>query len=244
MPHDRTGVLSEFDATARAYDRLTGVNPGYHRHLALSARQLGLSDGGRGLRLLDAGCGTGASTRALLEVAPNAEIIAFDASAEMLARARSKPWPSTVRFVQCSFDDLDAADPDRCPVSGDFDGVLAAYLVRNLDDVDGALATLWSRLRPEAPLVLHEYSLESRWARTVWTLVCAAVIVPTATVATRRPQLYRYLRRSVLDFDSPDTLRRRLRHAGFVQVRSESVRGWQHGIVHSFFGRRAATPPP
>ncbi|QGK70079.1 methyltransferase domain-containing protein [Allosaccharopolyspora coralli] len=238
MPHDRTRVLTEFDATARAYDRLTSVNPGYHRHLALSARRLGLPDGGRGLRLLDAGCGTGASTRALLEVAPAAEIVAFDASAEMLARARRKSWPSTVRFVQCSFDELDSAE-GHCPVEGDFDGVLAAYLVRNLDDVDEALGTLRSRLRPGAPLVVHEYSLQNRWARTVWTIVCAAVIVPAATIATRRPELFRYLRRSVLDFDPPSTLRSRLRHAGFKQVRSESVRGWQHGIVHSFFGRRA-----
>ena len=51
---------------------------------------MGLRDGGRGLRLLDLGCGTGASTAALLEVAPEAEIIAVDASAEMLNAARAQ----------------------------------------------------------------------------------------------------------------------------------------------------------
>lgn len=54
---------------------------------------------GKGLRLLDAGCGTGASTAALLAVAPHADIVAVDASRGMLDAARAKDWPATVRFV-------------------------------------------------------------------------------------------------------------------------------------------------
>jgi ubiquinone/menaquinone biosynthesis C-methylase UbiE len=71
-------VPAAFDDGARAYDRLVGANPGYHAHLRISARRMRLPDRGRGLRLLDAGCGTGASTAALLVAAPEAEIIAVD----------------------------------------------------------------------------------------------------------------------------------------------------------------------
>ena len=80
-------VPAAFDAGASAYDRLVGANPGYHAHLRMSARRMRIPNRGRGLRLLDAGCGTGASTVALLAAAPEAEIVAVDASAGMLAEA-------------------------------------------------------------------------------------------------------------------------------------------------------------
>ena len=87
----RAEVPAAFDVGAAAYDGLVGANPGYHAHLRISARRMRLPDYGRGLRLLDAGCGTGISTAALLSVAPDAEIIAVDASAGMLAEAADKP---------------------------------------------------------------------------------------------------------------------------------------------------------
>ena len=61
----REEVPAAFDTGAAAYARLVGANPGYHAHLRLSARRMRLPGDGRGLRLLDAGCGTGASTAAL-----------------------------------------------------------------------------------------------------------------------------------------------------------------------------------
>jgi ubiquinone/menaquinone biosynthesis C-methylase UbiE len=74
-------VPRAFDDHADSYDRMVGANPGLPRHLRpLRPSAWGCPDGGRGLRLLDLGCGTGASTAALLEVAPEAEIIAVDAS--------------------------------------------------------------------------------------------------------------------------------------------------------------------
>ena len=65
----------------------------------MSTQRMGLPNRGAGLRLLDLGCGTGASTAALLDAAPEAESSAVDASAEMLAQARRKVWPERVRFV-------------------------------------------------------------------------------------------------------------------------------------------------
>ncbi len=227
-------VLAEFDATAPSYDRLVGANPGYHRHLRLSARRLRLPDQGRGLRLLDAGCGTGASTAALLGAAPRAHIVAVDGSAAMLDRARRKSWPATVQFVHAEVDRLGDAG-----VHGPFDGVLAAYLVRNLPDVDAGLATLHDLLRPGGTLAVHEYSVAGRPpARWVWNAVCFSVIIPAGLLATGRADLYRYLRRSVLDFDSTTELAGRMVQAGFSRPRLGSVTGWQRGIVHTITAQR------
>jgi ubiquinone/menaquinone biosynthesis C-methylase UbiE len=225
-----------FDAGAFAYDRLVGANPGYHEHLRLSARRLRLPRQGRGLRLLDAGCGTGASTAALLAVAPHAEIVAFDASGAMLARARAKPWPSSVTFVHARVEELAAAG-----VRGPFDGILAAYLIRNVPDRDAALRDLRGLLRPGATLAVHEYSVaDSRRARAVWEAVCAAVIIPAGRALGGDAALYRYLRRSVTEFDGAARFRRRLGDAGFTGVHSETVSGWQRGIVHTFLASRPA----
>lgn len=227
-------VLSAFDSAARSYDRLVGANPGYHRDLERAARSLRLPDGGRGARLLDAGCGTGASTAALLKAAPAAEIVGIDGSAQMLTQARSKRWPESVSFVHTTLEDAAATG-----VTGPFDGVLGAYLVRNLPDPDAGLRVLRQLQRPGAPIALHEYSIrDSARAKLVWTAVCWTVIIPTGTIATGAGDLYRYLWRSVRDFDRPVRFADRLQQAGFEHVRCAPVPGWQRGITHTFTARR------
>ncbi|MFE0739127.1 ubiquinone biosynthesis methyltransferase UbiE, partial [Streptomyces sp. NPDC058855] len=62
-------LAGAFDHAAPTYDRMTSASPGYHRHLLRSARRLGLPREGAGQTVLDLGCGTGASTAALLRAA-------------------------------------------------------------------------------------------------------------------------------------------------------------------------------
>ncbi|WP_420791619.1 class I SAM-dependent methyltransferase [Actinomycetospora straminea] len=229
------GVSSQFDQDASSYDRLVGANPGYHEHLRLSARRLDLPDRGAGAVLLDVGCGTGLSTAALLETYPGARIVAVDASAEMLAKAREKDWPDTVRFVHARAEDMHTALAGEGP----FDGLLAAYLVRNLPDCDTGVAVLVDHLAPGAPIAVHEYSVaDSGYARAVWTAVCWAVIIPLGRRVTGDASLYRYLWRSVLAFDGLARLEQRLRDAGLREVHTRPVDGWQRGIVHTVLGRR------
>lgn len=222
-----------FDAGAPAYDKLVDTNPGYHRHLKLSAQRMLCASQGDRLRLLDAGCGTGASTAALLAVAPRAEIVAVDASAGMLAQAAAKTWPSSVRFVQSRIEDLAEAG-----VGGPFDGIFAAYLVRNLADKDSQLREFRAMLRPGGTLAIHEYSVrDSRIATAVWNTVCAAIIIPSGRLRSGDATLYKYLRRSVNRFDGAAAFRDRLRANGFTSVRSETMTGWQRNIVHTFVGQ-------
>ena len=222
----RSQVPGAFDGGASAYDRLVGANPGYHNHLRISARRMRLPGGGRGLRLLDAGCGTGASTAALLEAAPHAEIVAVDASAGMLEQATAKSWPDSVRFVHTPIEGLAEAG-----VTGPFDDILAAYLLRNLADPDAQL------LRPGATLAVHEYSVDdSPAAQAIWNAVCWGVIIPLGWRQTGDSTLYRHLWRSVNAFDGAADFQRRLVAAGFAGVHSETMPGWQRNIVHTFLG--------
>jgi ubiquinone/menaquinone biosynthesis C-methylase UbiE len=228
-------VPAAFDAGAAAYDRLVGANPSYHANLCLSACRMRLPDRGRGLRLLDAGCGTGASTAALLAAAPEAEIVAVDAARGMLDAAREKPWPPSVRFVHARVEELGERG-----ITGPFDGVLAAYLLRNLADPDRQLRAFRTLLRPGGILAVHEYSVrDSRAATLVWHAVCWGIIIPAGWWRTRDTTLYRHLWRSVLAFDGAARLERRLTDAAFDGVRSETMPGWERNVVHTFLGRAA-----
>lgn len=227
-----------FDHASATYDRLTALNPGYRTDLLRSARRLRLPRDGSGLHLLDLGCGTGASTAALLRAAPRATITAVDASPGMLRRAQAKPWPAGVRFRQLTAEQVATSG------EGPYDAVFAAYLFRNVTDPDGVLRAVRSLLRPGGRLAVHEYSLSgSAVHRALWTAVCRGLIVPVGTLTGDRA-LYRHLWRSVLDFDTVPDFTARLADAGFTGVRTAPVAGWQTGITHTFLARNGTDPVP
>lgn len=228
----KRGVPAAFDRVAHAYDRLTGLNPGYHRHLTRSAERLLLS--GDRPRILDLCCGTGSSTAALLQVYPRAAVVGLDASGEMLRRAETKTQLASVDFVEG-----DASDPAAAGVTGPFDGVLMAYGIRNVPEPDRALRRIHSLLAPGGRAVFHEYSVADSWLRrAVFETVCFSVMMPSALLASGTIDLFRYLRRSVVSFDGVQGFSDRLRRAGFVDVWTAEMDGWQRGIVHSFVARR------
>ncbi|MFD6244859.1 class I SAM-dependent methyltransferase [Streptomyces roseolus] len=226
-------LAGAFDHASRTYDRMTSASPGYHAHLRRSARRLGLPDGGAGSRVLDLGCGTGASTRALLAAAPSATVTGVDASAGMLAQARRKNWPPGVSFVHAPVEAMAAAG-----VTGPYDAVFAAYLFRNVADPDAVLDVVRGLLRPGGRLAVHEYALGGHpLHRAVWSAVMGGLVVPWGRLHGDA-RLYAHLRRSVLDFDTADRFADRLRRAGFSGVRTLPQPGWQTGITHTFVARR------
>ena len=235
----KTGaVTDEFDHAADAYDRLVGANPGYHRDLRTSVRRLRLPDQGEGMRLLDLGCGTGASTAALLDAAPKARIVGVDASQGMLDAARAKTWDGDVVFHRARAEDL---SPDRVHEwsGGPADAVFGAYLIRNVPDPETLLRSVFQVLRPGGRLALHEYSVaDSPSARAVWTAVCWGIIIPSGKALTGRADLFRYLLRSVLEFDGRREVLARMRATGLESVADAPLPGWQYGITHTFVGSR------
>lgn len=257
-------VPEAFDAVAHRYDLMVGLSPGYHRQLRSSADHLVAAaleqrgtdaptppsddDTDRPVHLLDLGCGSGASTRAVVEAVraragsdgSGVTVLGVDGSEGMLQSARTKTWPAWVRFARGRAESL-PTQPELADAraAGGLDGILAAYLVRNVPDRDAVLRSLLDDLRPGGVLVVHEYSVRGRPVATaLWTFVCWAVIVPLGWLTSRHTALYRYLWRSVLDMDSTDRLEQRMREAGFEHVETRPVPGWQRGTVHSVVGRR------
>ena len=234
-----------FDEAAASYDAMVARNPGYHDHLRAAAEALlEAAPAEQPLRLVDLGCGSGASTRALLAAAgrpgPAARVTGVDASSGMLEEARAKAWPAGVRFEHGLAQDLGRRRPEW-GLAEPVHGVLAAYLFRNVSERDEVLADVHELLRPGGVLVVQEYSVaESRLADLVWSLVCWLVVIPLSWVTARQTRLYRYLWRSVRDFDSVQFFVDRLYRAGFTDVEVRTAPGWQHGILHTFRARKPA----
>lgn len=227
--------VAAFDQGASRYDLMVALNPGYHRELRSAAGALVDKVGVRGgLRLVDLGCGSGASTKALLGAAPpDAEILGLDASSGMLGEARAKPELSRARFAQVVAGELDVAGLGE----GSYDGILACYLYRNVPAElrDHALSEAWALLKPGGWLVVHEYSVAGNTrARKIWDAVCRGAIIPLSRVIDKDAVgLYRYLWQSVVDFDSIPQFTARLHRAGFRSVAHRTGRGWQRGILHT-----------
>jgi ubiquinone/menaquinone biosynthesis C-methylase UbiE len=148
-------VPEAFDEVADQYDLMVALNPGYHAHLRRSAQVLldaldqprwpsGRDGGSRAepLRIVDLGCGSGASSRALVTALEATgrpwRLTGVDASAGMLRVARSKPWPANVRFVHARAEQLTALDR-VAGVAGvdELDGLDGLGAVDEVDGVDG-----------------------------------------------------------------------------------------------------------
>lgn len=241
-----TSLSSLFTAGARRYDLLVALNPGYHRHLRLAAARIGRWCAPR--RVLDLGCGTGASTRALLRELPGITVLGVDASAGMVSAARHRAWPEgRVRFAVGPAQELDGilrAEAEATGSSADapLDAALAAYLLRNVPPAerDGVLAALAEHLAPGGVLAIQDYTVAGdRRARAVWDAVCWGVVIPLAAIVQRDTRLYRYLWRSVRQMEPVTAWCTRLDAAGFTVREVHHGEGWQRGILHTVIAQRS-----
>jgi ubiquinone/menaquinone biosynthesis C-methylase UbiE len=242
-------VAAAFDEVAPTYDLMVALSPGYHAQLRAAAEALAERLSGMdpsSVQLLDLGCGSGASTHALLRAAQAAglqvAIVGLDASAGMIKRASAKDWPVRVRFRVGPAEEIGRAW-DLWGIGDRIHGVFAAYLFRNVANRDVVLAEVFDLLAHDGALVVKEYSIAGSglWAQALWTAVCWLVIIPLGWLTSRRTRLYRYLWRSVRSFDSVQTFVDRLYGAGFVDVEVRTVAGWQRDILHTFRARKPAT---
>ncbi len=98
--------------------------------------------------VLDAGCGSGRVTEALLERLPTGRVIAADAAPSMLAEARTRlaRFGERVSFVEC---DLGQA----LPIEGPVDAVFSTATFHWVPDHDALFGHLAAVLRPGGRLV-------------------------------------------------------------------------------------------
>lgn len=129
-------IASQFDAHVRS----SAHNAFYERPAMLA-----LLPDVEGLRVLDAGCGSGAYAEILVSL--GAQVVALDASAEMVALTRDK-LGNTVPVHQ-----HDLRDPADFLEPGYFDVVLCPLVLDHVPSLDPVFHEFHRVLRPEGLLV-------------------------------------------------------------------------------------------
>jgi len=107
-----------------------------------------------GVRLLDAGCGTGHGIQQIRHLAPGAEVHACDFSAESLALARRRI--DALGGEPVTFHELNLLDLSALP--GKFDAIFCSGVVHHTANPVRALQQLKSKLKPDGVLYLMLYS--------------------------------------------------------------------------------------
>jgi SAM-dependent methyltransferase len=118
---------------ALCYDAIVGLAP-YQDMLGEVVEALDLAPG---MRLLDAGCGTGALAERVAAKYPGVELLGVDLSTTMLKRARARrPWPTCFSFVEGDIDEVLAND------SRVFDRIASVNVIWTLPDPQRTFALM------------------------------------------------------------------------------------------------------
>ena len=208
------GVRAMFDRIAPVYDPMNRVmSAGLDRRWRrLTARSVVRP----GDRVLDVCCGTG--DLALACAAEGGRVTGLDFSERMLERAQRKS--SAVEWVPG--DAVALPFPDAS-----FDAATVGFGVRNVPELDRALAELRRVLRPGGRVAILEIT-RPRGVLAPFYRLWFDVLVPALGKVLPGGAAYSYLPASVRRFPGPDELAALLAAAGFGGVRYRLLAG---GIV-------------
>lgn len=216
MSHE-TGTLASddvrgmFDRIAPVYDAMNrvmtaGLDRAWRRLTVEAVVQ-------PGDRVLDACCGTG--DLALAAEREGGVVTGLDFSPKMLERARRKS--ETITWVEGDLLELPFED-------GSFDAATVGFGVRNVADLEAALAELRRVLRPGGRLAILEITQPRGLLRPFFSLWFDR-IVPLLGKVLPGGRAYTYLPASVRRFPGAEELAALLERHGFDQVRFRLMGG-------------------
>jgi demethylmenaquinone methyltransferase / 2-methoxy-6-polyprenyl-1,4-benzoquinol methylase len=208
------GVRTMFDRIAPVYDAMNRtMTVGLDRRWRRATAQAVVKEGDR---VLDACCGTGDLGIACAKA--GGLVTGVDFSPAMLERARRKA--PELEWLE---GDLLALDFD----DASFDAATVGFGVRNVEDLDRAIAELRRVLRPGGRLGILEIT-RPRGILAPFYRVWFDGIVPLIGKLLPGGSAYSYLPASVRRFPGPEELSRMIEDAGFGNVQ---VRLFGGGIV-------------
>ena len=206
-------VREMFDAIAPRYDFLNallsaGIHGGWRR-FATRCAALGPGDS-----VLDVCTGTGDWAAALTKVVgPRGRVVGVDFSLPMLRSGDRRFAQADVARAQ--------GDAARLPfATGTFDAATVAFGIRNVAEIETALAEMARVVRPGGRVVCLEFAEPHPGLfRTAFELYSRWVMPNVGGAISGRREAYAYLPASVARFASRERLSAMMRGAGLVDVR-------------------------
>jgi len=165
-------------------------------------------------RVLDIGCGNGATSRAAARRAADGRVVGVDISAPMVTRARERAESEGVGNVE--FLHADAQDHEFTGVPGSFDVLISRFGVMFFADPVAAFANLGTALRPDGRLAFVCW--QSLFANQ-WVAVPAAALLPVVGPSDPPPPDAP----GPFAFADQDRVRSILDAAGFTRIEVEDL---------------------
>jgi demethylmenaquinone methyltransferase/2-methoxy-6-polyprenyl-1,4-benzoquinol methylase len=184
--------------------------------------------------LLDVAGGTGdIAFRAAKSAGSGFRATVCDINADMLdvgrARAAKRHLDDAITFVEGNAEALAFADRT-------FDAYTIAFGIRNVPQIDRALAEAFRVLRPGSRFLCLEFSVvDVPGLDRLYDLFSFKVIPPLGRAVTGDAESYRYLVESIRKFPRPNAFAEMIQAAGFSRVSWQSLSG---GIVALHSGWR------
>ncbi|MBP1605067.1 MAG: ubiE 3 [Acidobacteria bacterium] len=215
-----------FATIADRYDFIT-VALSYGRDRRWKQRVASLTGMQAGETAVDLACGTGDIALRLADA--GGHVVGLDLTPAMLALARRKDQARRIRLVQADMTHLPFGDASA-------DVVTAGYGIRNVPDLDAALAEVHRVLRPGGRFVALDFNKPAnpvlRSAYLGYLTVVGSVF---GWVLHGDPDTYRYIPASIRHYPGADVVVERLVTLGFDEARWEPVLG---GLMAIHVGRK------
>lgn len=197
----------------------------------LAAREL---DGFDGAPVLDLCAGTLPSSRAVAGRKPGEYILSLDICREMLFYGKNRP--DSEKFYPYIIPAC--ADGEEIPCKENtFSGIIVAFGVRNLSNIDRGLTEMYRVLRPGGKLVILEFSRpENPLVRPLYFFYLMRILPVIGGWVSGDQEAYRYLASSIRLFCTPRELVRKMEAVGYIRTKIRPVTA---GIVTIYTGEKA-----
>ena len=218
QPRDQA-VQSMFDRIAGRYDLLNRLISfrldSYWRKRAI--RNLLAT---KNPLIVDLGTGTGELAFDAAKIAgAQARIIGLDFSMQMLRLAQRKRLDVTAG-VNAIF--LQGSALQAPLKNGVFDGVMTAFVLRNVSDLPRFFDEAFRVLKTGGRLVaLDMYPPSDGWFRSLYSLYFFRLMPVVGGFLSDDRKAYQYLSDSVRQFHSPQAIAELVQRAGFIEVKTE-----------------------
>jgi len=214
-----------FEAVASRYDLMNDVMSfGIHR--LWKRRMAKVAAPKAGQMIVDLAGGTGDVARLL--AAPDRDTMVCDPSLAMMAVGRGR-CPPSVRFVEGTAEAMPFA-------TASVDTLTIAFGLRNVTQLEAALAEIQRVLKPGGRFLCLEFSRPLAPLRPFYDLYSFAVIPRLGAWIAAEPEAYTYLVESIRRFPDQKTMAALMRQAGFAAV---SWRNLSFGIACLHVGTKA-----
>ncbi|MCH7638957.1 MAG: bifunctional demethylmenaquinone methyltransferase/2-methoxy-6-polyprenyl-1,4-benzoquinol methylase UbiE [Bacteroidetes bacterium] len=229
----REQVEAMFDDIAPRYDLLNrvlsmGIDVWWRKRAVVFLGEALLD---RPSALLDIATGTGDLAIEALSLNPE-KIIGVDISEGMLNYGRKKleqkGLSDRIELVHADAADLPFDD-------GQFDGAMAAFGVRNFEDLQAGLGDIRRVLKPGAPLVILEFSHPRAFPiKQAYELYSKHVLPRIGRTISKNEEAYTYLPESVAAFPDGEEFLRNMEAVGFTVTIAKPL---TFGVMSLYRGR-------